>query len=213
MKNPVKPEHLALVQRIVALYPRVESFLHFRNPFELLVSVILSAQCTDAMVNKITPALFQAFPGPKDMAAADLGVLENLVHATGFYRSKAQHLKATARILVEDFQGEVPGDFEQLVRLPGVGRKTAHVICGTLFSAPAIIVDTHFGRVVQRLELTRAKTPDKIEESLGEWLPPEIQYPFSMAANLHGRVVCKARKPLCAQCPLAGECPSREGGA
>ena len=162
------------------------------------------------MVNRVTPALFQKFPDPRSMGAADLGILEALIFKTGFYKSKAAHLKETGAILSTRFNSEVPESFEALLMLPGVGRKTAHVICGTLFGKPAIIVDTHFKRVVGRLGLTLKTDPESIEKDLALWVEPSQQYRLSMGANQHGRALCHARKPNCSQCPLGDLCPSAE---
>ena len=208
MKSYVKRESEMILKRLLEVYPEVPSFLNYANPFQLLVAVILSAQCTDAMVNRVTPALFDAFPDPQALSQAPLETLEPLIFKTGFYKTKAAHIKDTARILVERHDSEVPGDFEQLIALPGVGRKTAHVICGTLFHQPALIVDTHFKRVVGRLGLTKETHPEGVEKDLGKWVAGKDQYKFSMAANLHGRLLCQARKPRCGECFLADLCPS-----
>lgn len=205
---PQTVKHQEIHRRLLEVYPEVPSFLHYQSPFQLLVAVILSAQCTDAMVNKITPRLFSRFPGPRELSEADPGELEDLVHATGFFRMKASNIRQTAKLIQENFQGEVPSDFQELVKLPGVGRKTAHVICGTLFGRPAVIVDTHFKRVVARLGLTRESEPEKVERDLTVLIPPEHQYRFSMAANILGREFCHARKPNCSGCPVADLCPS-----
>lgn len=208
MKSYVKRESEMILKRLLEVYPEVPSFLNYANPFQLLIAVILSAQCTDAMVNRVTPALFEAFPDPQGLSLASLETLETLIFKTGFYKTKAAHIKDTARILVERHDSEVPGDFELLIKLPGVGRKTAHVICGTLFHQPALIVDTHFKRVVGRLGLTKETQPEGVEKDLGNWVAKKDQYRFSMAANLHGRLVCQARKPRCRECFLADLCPS-----
>ena len=208
MKSYVKRESEMILKRLLEVYPEVPSFLNYANPFQLLVAVILSAQCTDAMVNKVTPALFEAFPDPQALSQAPLETLESLIFKTGFYKTKASHIKETAKMLVELYHSQVPGDFNQLIKFPGVGRKTAHVICGTLFHQPALIVDTHFKRVVERLGLTKETQPEGVEKDLGKWVDGKDQYKFSMAANLHGRLVCQARKPRCVGCFLADLCPS-----
>lgn len=201
-------EQQHLIRQIIAENPVTQPFLNWKNGYELLVAVVLSAQCTDAMVNKVTPALFAACPTPEALAAAPLEQLERLVHSTGFYRDKARNLKAAGQLLTERHRGQIPESMEDLTALPGVGRKTANVLRGTLFGLPAIIVDTHFKRVVRRLGLTAADEPAAIERELAALLPAAYQYPFSMSANLHGRRVCKARTPDCENCPVHWGCPA-----
>jgi endonuclease III len=181
--------------------------LDHRGPFELLVATILAAQCTDERVNMVTPALFARFPGIAEMAAASMGDLEGLVRSTGFFHSKAKNIKGAAETLSREFPGEFPQSMEDLLRLPGVGRKTANVVLGTCFGAPAIIVDTHCRRVAQRLGLTESEDPDIIEQDLRGLLPEEQWTRFSHSMTFHGRRRCKARTPDCAACPVKGLCP------
>ena len=197
-----------IVSILIELYPDTSSFLTYRTPFELLIAVILSAQCTDAMVNEVTPGLFRAYPTPSALAAAPLPSLEKLLYSTGFYKAKAQYVKETSRIVSERYHNELPFDMDELTALPGVGRKTANVLRGHLAGLPAVIVDTHFKRVVRRLGLTDEQEPEKIERALQTLIPEELQFRFSMAANRHGRVLCTARNPQCPHCPLSRQCPS-----
>lgn len=191
-----------------AHYPPEIQFLHFRNNFELLIAVILSAQTTDEQVMRVVPALFAKFPTPEKMAKAPIEELEKLIHATGFFHAKAKNIKAAAQKLLELYDGVVPCTIEELIKLPGVGRKTANVVVGTVFNKPAVIVDTHFKRVTYRLGLTKNTEPDKVEADIRKILPEEKQYRFSMTANLHGRVCCHARKPECDVCILKDLCSS-----
>jgi endonuclease-3 len=189
--------------------PRVE--LRHRQPFELLVATILSAQCTDARVNMVTPDLFAAYPDAAAMAGARPADLERLIRSTGFYRAKARSILGASRALVERHGGEVPRTMEELVRLPGVGRKTANVILGEAFDqAAGIVVDTHMARVSRRLKLTRATDPVRIERDLMRVIPREEWIFFSTAMILHGRYVCVARRPRCGECALSADCPSRD---
>ena len=185
--------------------PRIE-FLHFKSNFELLIAVILSAQTTDEQVMRVVPALFAKFPTPEKMAKAEIPLLEKLIHATGFFHAKAKNIKAASQKLLDMYGGVVPDTIEELVKLPGVGRKTANVVVGTVFDQPAVIVDTHFKRVTYRLGLTKNTEPDKVEADIRKILAPEKQYRFSMTANLHGRECCHARKPECDKCLLKELC-------
>ncbi|MCS7171955.1 MAG: endonuclease III [Armatimonadetes bacterium] len=203
------------------LYPDPQIPLHHRSPFELLIATILSARCTDEMVNRVTPQLFARFPTPHALARADLREVERLVRPTGFYRQKARTIQATSRALVDLCQGEVPPRMEELVKLPGVGRKTANV----LFSAAeiegwpgwpgipqadgsGIVVDTHVARLSQRLGLSAQTDPEKIERDLMALVPPQEWGRFALRLILFGRQVCTARAPKCATCPLREVCPS-----
>jgi endonuclease-3 len=188
-------------------YTRARPHLEFRNPFELLTATILAAQCTDEMVNKVTPQLFSRYPDAAALAAADPSDLEQIIRSTGFYRNKAKSLLNMAKAIQEEFAGQLPSSVEELVRLPGVGRKTANVVAGNCYGAPAIIVDTHFKRVVGRLGLSDETNPDKIEVSMRDLLPEEQWTRFSMVVNEHGRRVCNARKPLCPTCLIRRLCP------
>ncbi|TVQ25186.1 MAG: endonuclease III [Spirochaetaceae bacterium] len=199
---------LEVHQRMLQEYPVMQSFLTYRNGFELLIAVILSARTTDQSVNEVTPELFRRYPGPDALANAEPPDLEKIVHRTGFYRAKAANIKETAQRLADIHKGVVPSDMELLTALPGVGRKTAHVIRGTLFGLPSIIVDTHFGRVTRRLGFTGETDPLKVERDLETLIPPEVSHSMSMRLNKHGRVYCTARRPKCGDCPLNDICPS-----
>jgi endonuclease-3 len=187
-------------------YPQVHVTLDFTNPLELLVATILSAQCTDERVNKVTPALFQKYPDAAAFAQAPLPELEQAIYQTGFYHNKAKSLKALGQALVEKFGGQVPDSLEDLVQLPGIGRKTANVVLGNAFSTPGIVVDTHCGRVSQRLGLTKAKDPVKIESDLMALVPKERWTKFSLQLIWHGRAICTAKVPRCPICPLLPHC-------
>ncbi|GDX30690.1 endonuclease III [Actinomycetes bacterium] len=184
--------------------------LKYRNPYELLAATILSAQCTDEMVNKVTPNLFSRYPTAADLAHAKPLELEEIVHATGFFRSKAKNLMGMANALEDRFSGEVPSDLADLVSLPGVGRKTANVVRSVVFNEPGLPVDTHVSRLSNRLGLTTETDPVKIEHELNALVPPEDRGAFSLRLILHGRAVCVARKPRCRDCGLADICPAVE---
>lgn len=188
--------------------PTIITFLTQTDPFRLLVSVILSAQTTDRQVNEVAEVLFQRYPTAYLLAHAELEMVKEIIKSTGYYNAKAKNIIGTAQALVERHQGSVPFSMEELVALPGVGRKTASVILGQLANQPAIIVDTHFARVVRRLGLTEAKDPVRIEREVASLLPPEHHYRYSMTVNLHGRQICHARKPSCDICQLAPYCKS-----
>lgn len=182
--------------------------LEHRNPFELLVATILSAQCTDARVNATVPAVFAKYPDAEALASAELDDLEELVHPTGFFRSKARNLQGMARRLLADYGGEVPTSLKDLVKLPGVGRKTANVIRSVAFDLPGLPVDTHVGRLVRRLGITAEEDPVKVELALNPMIPQYERGDFSLRLILHGRRVCSARKPACDDCVLNDFCPS-----
>ena len=186
--------------------PRIE--LAFHNPFELLVATVLSAQTTDLTVNRVTPKLFARFSTPAALAEASLSELETLLRPTGFFRRKAQHVKELARVLATRYQGVVPGTMEELVTLPGVGRKTASVVLFHGFSRPAIFVDTHVGRVSKRLGLTESDDPERVERDLSKLIPEKDWGIAASRLLLHGRRVCLARRPLCGKCPCTDLCPA-----
>jgi endonuclease-3 len=196
-----------LLARLADAYPETGTALTFGTPFQLLVATILSAQCTDAQVNKITPALFARFPTPEAMAAATVKQIIPFVKSTGFFRNKAKNIHGAASAIVKDHGGEVPGTLEELVKLPGVGRKTANVVLGDAFGTTGITVDTHVGRLSRRLGLTRKKDPVKVEMVLNRLVPQAEWTRFSHRLILHGRAVCDARKPKCEACPLRDLCP------
>ena len=180
--------------------------LDFTNPLELLVATVLSAQCTDVRVNQVTPAIFSKYPTAAHYAKTDLADLEQAIYTTGFYRQKARSLKALCEELVAKFGGQVPASLDDLVKLPGIGRKTANVILGNAFGIPGIVVDTHIGRVAQRLGLTPQKDPVKIEFDLMPLVPRERWVKFSHQLIAHGRRICTAKKPGCPHCPLLPYC-------
>ncbi len=189
--------------------PRVE--LDHDGPFQLLVATILSAQCTDARVNQVTPALFRSYPDAAVLALASPRALERIIRSTGFFRAKARALMLCARALVERHGGEVPRTMEDLTRLPGIGRKTANVILGAGYGIPSgIVVDTHMARVTGRLGLTRHRDPVRIERDLLDLVPRSEWIFFSIAMILHGRYVCQARRPRCGECALSEDCPSAD---
>ena len=190
-------------------YPDAKCALDYESPFQLLIATILSAQCTDARVNQVTPGLFKKYPSPRDFAEADLAELEEAIRSTGFYRNKAKNIQACSQALLEEHSGEVPGTLEELTSLPGVGRKTANVILGNCFGIPGIVVDTHFGRLSRRMGLTRATDPVKVEKEVGPLIPKEEQILFCHRMILHGRQVCTARKPKCALCAIEKICPRK----
>jgi endonuclease-3 len=182
--------------------------LKYDNPFQLLVAVILSAQCTDVQVNKVTPALFKRFPTPEAMAKADISEIEELIRSTGFFRNKAKNIKNAAKIIVEKFGGKVPDTMEELLTLPGVARKTANIVLYNAFGkVDGIAVDTHVKRLAKRLGLTKEDNPVKIERDLMALIPKELWGPISYMLIEHGRRICKARKPDCENCPLKELCP------
>ena len=197
-----------ILHALEAHYPNAASELDFRDPFELLVATILSAQATDVSVNAATPALFAAYADAHALAAATPEEVEPYVRTIGLYRTKAKNLVRTAALLVERHGGSVPESFEDLLALPGVGRKTANVVASNAFGRPGIAVDTHVGRVARRLRLTAHDDPDKVEVDLEALLPEERWIFAHHALILHGRRICVARAPKCPDCPLAPDCPS-----
>ena len=188
------------------LYPEARCSLDFSSPLELLIATMLSAQCTDERVNKVTPSLFRKYPMAKAYAEAPLEELEAYIKSTGFYHNKAKNIQGCCRILDEQFGGEIPAELDTLVQLPGIGRKTANVVLGTAFQIPGIVVDTHVGRVAQRLGLTHHKDPEKIEQDLMKLIPREKWVLFCHQIIQHGRALCLARKPKIDICPLRPYC-------
>jgi len=210
-KRARKERTRELLRRLEEEYPDTRCALHHDNPFELLVATILSAQCTDKRVNKVTPELFSHYPDAKSMGAAPLSKLEELIQSTGFFRNKARALKGLGQALEQDHDGEVPRTMKELTRLPGVGRKTANVVLGNGFGENVgVVVDTHVGRLARRLGLTREKNAEKVERDLMEVVPKEAWTLWSNLLIDHGRNICKARKPLCGECVLVDLCPSAE---
>jgi endonuclease III len=210
----VKPD-TALVRRarrmnrvLAETYPDATCELAFTDPFQLLIATVLSAQSTDKRVNLVTPILFERYPGPAELAAADRAVVEEIVRPTGFFRAKTDSIIRLSQALVEEFQGEVPGRLTELVTLPGVGRKTANVVLGNAFGVPGITVDTHFKRLVKRFGWTGADDPDQIETEVGRLFPRRDWTQLSHNIIWHGRRRCHARNPACGACPLARLCPA-----
>ena len=203
----IKEEQIRILGEI---YKDTKPALIFRNPFELLIAVILSAQCTDKRVNVTTARLFQKAATPEAILSLGLAALEEEIRDCGLFRNKAKNIMATCQILCEQYGGEVPADFEKLQELPGVGRKTANVVMSVGFNAPAIAVDTHVFRVSNRLKLATGDTPLTVEQGLMKAIPKDKWSAAHHWLIWHGRNICKARKPLCDKCPLAEVCPSRE---
>ena len=194
-------------------YPDALCALHFEKDYELMIAVRLSAQCTDARVNLVTPALFAAYPTLEAMAAADIGDVENYIHSCGFYRQKAKDIVHSCQMLLQDYDGKVPGTMEELLKLPGVGRKTANLLLGDLYAVPgSVVCDTHCIRICGRLGLSTGKEPEKVETQLRAILPPEESSDFCHRIVLFGRDVCTARSPKCEICPLALYCNEINAG-
>ena len=215
MVSSAPPSRTALVRRarriareLAELHPDAHCELDFTTPLELAVATILSAQCTDKRVNEVTPALFRRYPTAADYAAADRAELEELIRPTGFFRNKASSLIGLGAALVEKHGGEVPRRLEDLVQLPGIGRKTANVVLGNAFGVPGLTVDTHFGRLVRRFGWTELEDPVKVEAAVAELLPKAEWTMFSHRVIFHGRRVCHSRKPACGACGVAALCPS-----
>ncbi|MGW5325191.1 endonuclease III [Streptomyces sp. NPDC004014] len=212
---PAGESRTALVRRarrinreLAEVYPYAHPELDFENPFQLLVATVLSAQTTDLRVNQTTPALFAKYPTPEDLAAADPEQVEEILRPCGFFRAKTRSVIGLSKALAEDFGGEVPGRLEDLVKLPGVGRKTAFVVLGNAFGRPGITVDTHFQRLVRRWRWTAETDPDKIEAAVGALFPKSEWTDLSHHVIWHGRRICHARKPACGACPIAPLCPA-----
>jgi endonuclease III len=211
-KNPLAPERIAaILDGLKKAYPKAVCALNHRSAWELMVATILSAQCTDVRVNLVTPALFNAFPTAKAMAAASLPELEELIRTTGFFRNKAKSLQGAGRVVTEEFGGKVPQTMEELLRIPGVARKTANVVLGSWFGiAVGVVVDTHVLRLSRRLELTKEIAPEKVEQDLMRIIPQSSWIDFSHEMIFHGRQICIARNPRCADCTLERECNSAD---
>jgi len=199
----------AILPILKKLYPKAKCSLDYKNPLQLLIATILSAQCTDERVNKVTPDLFKKYPNVKALADADQNALEKDIQSTGFFRNKAKSLRGMAAAIVEQHQGQVPQTMDELTHLPGVGRKTANVVLGNAFSiSEGVVVDTHVARVSARLGLTKETDPVKIEKDLMQIVPREEWTLFSHLLIFHGREICQARKPRCSICPLLPHCPA-----
>lgn len=211
-KNPLAPERVsAILDALRRTYPNAVCALTHRNAFELLIATILSAQTTDVGVNKATPELFRLFPTPQALAAAPLPEIERIIRTTGFYRSKAKNIQGAARVLVEQFDGEVPQTIEGIIQLPGAARKTANVVLGSWFRiALGVVVDTHVLRISRRLELTTNTDPKKVEQDLMKIIPQDHWIDYSHEIIHHGRQICIARKPRCLDCSLEKLCNSTD---
>lgn len=205
--------HLDDILRILEeKYPQSLCALHYRKDYELMIAVRLSAQCTDARVNQVTPALFAAYPTLEAMAAAPIADVENYVRSCGFYKHKARDIVLACQMLLRDYGGKIPGTMEELLKLPGVGRKTANLLLGDIYGVPgSVVCDTHCIRICGRLGLSQGKEPEKVEKQLRAILPPEESSDFCHRIVLFGREICTARNPKCGQCPLALFCPEMTG--
>ncbi len=209
-KAPPSPS-ASFVKKVLAFfderYPEARCSLEFETPFQLLAATILSAQCTDERVNRTVPDLFGRYPDPAALAGADPEELEKIIRPCGFYHHKAKNLLAASQKIVAEHGGRVPSTLEELVKLPGVGRKTANVVLGNAFGVPGLTVDTHLGRISRRLGLTAREDPERVEADLALLIPQAKWTLFSHQAIAHGRALCRARRPLCEQCPLGAICP------
>ena len=197
----------AIIELLKERYPDALCALHYKKDYELLISVRLAAQCTDARVNLVTPALFAAYPTLDALAAADVSDIEGYIHSCGFYRQKAKDIVLACQMLIDRYDRKVPGTMEELIKLPGVGRKTANLILGDIYKVPgSVVCDTHCIRICERLGLSKGKEPEKVERQLRQILPPEESSDFCHRIVFFGREVCTARSPKCGECPLAPHC-------
>ena len=209
--EPVEKRIRQIIRILRKIYPKSHTSLHYRTPVQLLISTILSAQCTDERVNQITPSLFSKYKKAFDFANADGSVLEQEIRSTGFYRNKARNIISACRKIVAEFGGEVPDSMEKLITLPGVARKTANIVLSSCFrKAEGIAVDTHVRRLAERLGLSKNKYPGKIEQDLMRIVPKKDWLDFNYILVNHGRSICKARKPRCQECVIMKFCPSAE---
>ena len=208
MKTSVRTEKIRKILR--ARYSDVRTQLNYENPFELLVATILSAQCTDKQVNIVTKALFKKLKTPYDFADASAEIVEQLIQPTGYFRNKAKNIINCSKAIIEKFNGEVPASLEELTGLPGVGRKTANVVLGAAFGIPGIVVDTHVSRIAQRLDFSDNKDPVRIEFDLMEIIPKKEWNDFCLHLIYFGREICKARNPLCPDCPITKLCDYKD---
>ena len=203
----MKKKVLSIIEALKQRYPHAPCALHSTKDYELMIAVRLSAQCTDARVNLVTPALFAAYPTLEAMANANISDVEKYIHSCGFYRQKASDIVLACRMLIEVYNGKVPDKMEDLLKLPGVGRKTANLLLGDLYGVPgSVVCDTHCIRICGRLGLSQGKEPEKVEQQLRKILPPEESSDFCHRIVLFGREICTARNPKCSECPLAVHC-------
>jgi endonuclease-3 len=207
-KEALRQRARQIAERLIKEYPGAKCRLNFSTPFELLVATILAAQCTDDMVNKVTADLFKRANTPADFDVMPIASLEAAVKSTGFFRNKAKAIQGMSRMLLKDFGGKVPVEMEDFVKLPGVARKTANVVRAAAYGLPAVITDTHFIRLSERLGLTKNTKPERIEQDVMALLPEAMWSPFSHATLFHGRAVCVAKKPACDRCVVSKLCPS-----
>ena len=205
-----KGDPKAIYRALTKEYPDVKCELDFKTPYQLLVATVLSAQCTDKRVNEVTPNLFKKYPNPQKMSAANQRDIERLIKSTGFFRTKAKNIKGLSKKIMEEHNGSVPKNLDELIKLPGVGRKTANVVLGHAFGIPGITVDTHFGRLSRRFKWTKSHDPVKVEFEIQKLFPEKTWTDLSMRLIWHGRRYCTARSPKCSVCPLAKLCPSYE---
>jgi len=209
MKETLPERAREVVKRLRGEFPQARTALAHGDPFQLLVATILSAQCTDKQVNMVTPSLFRKYPRPESFARAGIGGIEKMIRSTGFFHAKAKSIKGCSAALLRDYGGKVPRDINELVKLPGVGRKTANVVLGSAYGiAVGVVVDTHVKRLAGRLGLTRQASPEKIEQDLVKIVPQGDWILFSHLLIWHGRKTCSARQPACPSCVLADICPS-----
>ena len=198
----------AIFKLLTKTYPHATCELDFKNPLQLVVASVLSAQCTDKRVNQVTPALFKKYKTARDYGNANIYELEDQIRSIGLFRAKARNIKGLGMMIDADYNGKVPGELKELVRLPGVGRKTANVVLGHAFDVPGITVDTHFGRLARRFGWTKSLDPVKVEHEVGTLFPKKNWVDLSQRVVWHGRRICHSRKPACGACPIAKECPS-----
>ena len=198
----------AIFKLLTKTYPHATCELDFKNPLQLVVASVLSAQCTDKRVNQVTPALFKKYKTARDYGNANIYELEDQIRSIGLFRAKARNIKGLGMMIDADYNGKVPGELKELVRLPGVGRKTANVVLGHAFDVPGITVDTHFGRLARRFGWTKSLDPVKVEHEVGVLFPKKNWVDLSQRVVWHGRRICHSRKPACGACPIAKECPS-----
>ena len=206
-----KERVIKAVEALEVLYPDAICSLQYSDAFQLLIATRLSAQCTDARVNMVTPALFAKYPNAQSMADATIESVEELIKTCGLYKTKAKDLVGIGKMIVSDFSGVVPDTIEQLIKLPGVGRKTANLVCGDIYGKPAVVTDTHFIRLCNRLGFVKTTNPLQVENAMRKLLPPDKSNDFCHRSVLFGRDICTARKTYCERCPMADFCPSKKG--